>query len=390
MNPTTVRRPWENDDAAMFRDSLRAFLQGEATPRDPQWRAQKLVDRDFWRQTGELGVLCPSVPVEYGGAGGDFTFEAVMTEELGYASLTSFQQGIHGGIVAHYLLAFGTEEQKQRWLQPMCTGEKIAAIGMTEPGGGSDLQSLRTTARRDGENYIVNGAKTFITNGQNADLAVLAVKTDASAGAKGVTLLVVETRDAKGNDVAGFRRGRNLHKIGMHGSDTAELFFDDLVVPVANRLGEEGAGFTYMMQQLPQERLMIAVGAQAMMEQAIALTIDYVKQRHAFKQPLSNLQNTRFKLAECQAAAQVSRAFVDDCVARHARGELSAVDASMAKFWCTDKLCQVVDECVQLHGGYGYMEEYPIARMYADVRVQRIYGGANEIMKELIARSLFK
>jgi acyl-CoA dehydrogenase len=377
------KRPWETDEVVMFRDSVRRFLATAAVPRDAQWRKQKFVDRDFWRQAAALGMLCPSMPEEYGGSGGSYALEAVISEELSYAGLTSFLQSIHGGIVAPYILHYGTHEQKLRWLPKMASGEWIGAIAMTEPGCGSDLQAIRTTARQDGDHYVINGAKTFISNGATADLVIVAAKTDPAQGAKGVTLIVVEA-----TELAGFRRGRNLDKIGMHGSDTAELFFDDMRVPVANHLGEaEGQGFVQLMQQLSQERLSIAVGAQAMMERAIEITVAYTQERQAFKKPLLDFQNTRFKLAECLATARVTRSFVDDCVVRHIRGELSTVDASMAKLWCTDKQCQVIDECLQLHGGYGFMEEYPIARMYADVRVQRIYGGANEIMKEIVARS---
>ena len=382
------KRPWETDEVAMFRDSVRRFLATKAVPRDEHWRKQKFVDRDFWRHAGELGMLCPTIAEEYGGSGGNFALEAVICEELSYASLTSFQQGVHGGLVAPYIDHYGTHEQKQRWLPKMSSGEFIGAIAMTEPGGGSDLQAIRTCARRvcnaEGDHYVINGSKTFITNGYTADLVIVATKTDPAQGAKGVTLIVVEA-----GGLAGFRGGRNLDKIGMHGSDTTELFFDDMRVPLANRLGtDEGQGFVQMMQQLPQERIAIAIGAQAMMERAIEITVAYVQERRAFKKALIEFQNTRFKLAECLTTARVTRSFVDDCVTRHIRGELSTFDASMAKLWCTDKQCQVIDECLQLHGGYGFMTEYPIARMHADVRVQRIYGGANEIMKEIVARSL--
>jgi len=377
------KRPWESEEVAMFRDTVRRFLASEAVLRDERWRQQKFVDRDFFHQAGELGMLCPSMPEEFGGSGGSFALEAVVGEELSYVSMTSFMQNVHGGIVAPYLAHYGTEEQKRRWLPKMCSGEYIGAIAMTEPGCGSDLQAIRTTARRDGDHYVLNGSKTFISNGYQADLVIVAAKTDAAQGAKGVTLIVIET-----TGLVGFRRGRNLDKIGMHGNDTAELFFDEVRVPVANRLGaEEGQGFVQMMQQLPQERLAIAVGAQAMMERAIEITVAYVHDRKAFKKSLIEFQNTRFKLSECLTTARVTRSFVDDCVVRHVRGELSTVDASMAKLWCTEKLGQVVDECLQLHGGYGYMDEYPIARMYADARVQRIAGGASEIMKEIVARS---
>jgi acyl-CoA dehydrogenase len=377
------KRPWETEEVAMFRDSVRRFLATEAVPHDGQWRKQKFVDRDFWHKAGELGMLCPSMAEEYGGSGGSFALEAVISEELAYVSMSSFMQNVHGGIVAPYLGHYGTDAQKKRWLPKMCNGEFIGAIAMTEPGCGSDLQAIRTTARREGEHYVINGSKTFISNGYTADLVIVAVKTDAAQGAKGMTLIVIETAG-----LAGFRRGRNLDKIGMHGNDTAELFFDEVRVPMANRLGaEEGLGFVQMMQQLPQERLAIAVGAQATMERAIEITVAYVHDRKAFKQSLIEFQNTRFKLAECLTTARITRSFIDDCVARHMRGELSTVDASMAKLWCTEKQCQIIDECLQLHGGYGFMDEYPIARMYADTRVSRIAGGASEIMKEIISRS---
>ncbi|MBR0684377.1 acyl-CoA dehydrogenase family protein [Bradyrhizobium manausense] len=367
----------------MFRDAVRRFIASEAVPRDEAWRKQKFVDRDFWYQAAALGLLCPSVTEEYGGANGTFALEAVIGEELAYAGISSFAQSVHGGIVAPYISHYGTHEQKMRWLPKMSSGELIGAIAMTEPGGGSDLQAIRTTAVRDGDDYVINGAKTFITNGQTADLVIIAAKTDHTRGAKGITLIVAEVDKSPG-----FRRGRNLEKIGLHGSDTAELFFDNMRVPLKNRLGDEGQGFVQMMRQLPQERINIALIAQATMERAIEITIAYAQERKAFKQSLIEFQNSRFKLAECLTTARVTRAFLDECIARHIRGELDAVDASMAKFWCTDKQCQVIDECVQLHGGYGFMAEYPIARMYVDARVQRIYGGANEIMKEIIARSI--
>lgn len=379
-----ARRPWEDDDAVQFRQTVRRFLAAEAVPRDAQWRKQKRVEREFWLQAGELGFLCPSLPEAVGGSGTSFAFEAVIEEELGYAGITSLAgRAVHGPIAAHYILRYGTAQQCQRWLPGMSAGQLIGAIGMTEPGGGSDLQALRTTARRDGDDYVIDGSKTFITNGHNADVIVLAAKTDTSQGARGISMIVLETAD-----LAGFRRGRNLDKIGMHGSDTAELFFDSVRVPAGNLLGEPGQGFVQMMESLPQERLAIAVGAQAMMERAIEITVEYVNQRQVFRQPLMDFQNTRFVLAECLTIARVTRAFVDQCIAQHIAGELSTVDASMAKAWATDRECEVLDRCLQLHGGYGFMDEYAIARMYSDARVQRIYGGANEIMKELIARAL--
>lgn len=377
------RRSWEDDDAVLFRESLRRFLAEELVPHDQRFREQKMVDRALWLKAGELGFLCPSIPAEYGGSGGNYAFEAVIAEELSYAGSTSFGQGVHCNIVAHYILAFGTEAQKRRWLPGMCSGTMIGAIGMTEPGGGSDLQSLRTRAVRDGDHYVINGSKTFITNGAAADLVIIAAKTDPSRGAKGISLIVAETAD-----LPGFRRGRNLGKIGMHGSDTAELFFDDIRVPAENLLGAEGQGFAQMMTQLPQERIGIAIGAQAMLEKAVEITTTYVQERKAFGKPLLDFQNTRFKLADCLTVARVSRAFVDQCIEKHIKGELTGAEASMAKLWCTEQQGRVLDECLQFHGGYGYMDEYLIARLYADARIQRIYGGANEIMRELIARSL--
>ncbi|MDO5605790.1 MAG: acyl-CoA dehydrogenase family protein [Paracoccus sp. (in: a-proteobacteria)] len=376
------RRAWESDEAAQFRAALRRFLADEAVPRDPQWRAQRFVDRDFWRLAGDMGVLCPSIPAEYGGGGGDFTFEAVIGEELGYCGLTSFQQIIHGTIVAHYLLAYADADQKARWLPKLACGEWIGAIAMTEPGAGSDLKALRCTARRDGDDYVVDGSKIFITNGIMADLVILACTTDPAAGVRGISLLVLEAGDAPG-----FTRGRNLHKIGMHGSDTAELFLDAVRIPAANLLGGvEGRGFYQMMEQLPQERLGVAVGAQALAEHGVAITLDYARTRRAFGGAILDLQVPRHMLADCLREVRVSRAFMDDCIARHSRGDLDGAGASVAKLHTTEMLGRVLDSCLQLHGGYGYMEEYPIARMFADARVQRIYAGASEIMKDIIAR----
>ncbi|XQU69430.1 Acyl-CoA dehydrogenase [Cupriavidus sp. H18C1] len=310
----------------------------------------------------------------------------MICEEQQRALITSFSINVHSGIVAHYLLAYGSEAQKQRWLPAMARGEMVAAIGMTEPGAGTDLQRIKTTAilSSDGRHYLVNGAKTFITNGWHADLVCLAVKTDPEARASGVSLLMIETRD-----LPGFQRGRLLDKIGQRGQDTVELFFDGVMVPAENLLGnEEGRGFRQLMQQLPRERLLIAIGAAATMQRAVDDTLAYVTQRHVFGEPLMAMQNTRFKLAECQTHATIARSFVDDCIGRLLRGELDVPTAAMAKWWSTQTLCQVIDECLQLHGGYGYMNEYPIARMYTDARVGRIYGGANEVMKEIVARAM--
>lgn len=381
---TMPPRPWMDPELELLRDTARRFFDTECAPRHEEWVAQKHVDRKIWRRAGELGLLCPGIPEEYGGGGGNFLHEAVICEEQQRALVNSFSLNVHSGIVAHYLLAYASEAQKKRWLPAMASGEMVAAIAMTEPGAGTDLQRIRTTAVRDGNDYIVNGAKTFITNGFHADLIVVAVKTDAQAQAKGVSLLVMETRD-----LPGFRRGRLLDKLGQRAQDTVELFFDKVRVPVANRLGDdEGRGFAQLMQQLPRERLLIAVGCAATMQRAVDDTLAYVQERQVFGDALMAMQNTRFKLAECQTQATIARSFVDDCIARLQRGELDVPTAAMAKWWTTDALCKVVDECLQLHGGYGYMNEYPIARMYADARVGRIYGGANEVMKEIIARGM--
>lgn len=379
---------WMTDDVVLFRDNVRKVFEREFAPLEERWRREHLADRSVWRQAGEMGLLCTSVPQEYGGAGGTFAHEAVVAYEQGRALVNSFSINVHSGIVAHYLLAYGSEAQKRRWLPKMATGELVAAIAMSEPGAGSDLQAVRTTARLErgssGDAYVIDGAKTFITNGHHADLVCVVVKTDAARGTKGVSLLMVETAD-----LAGFRRGRLLEKIGQHGLDTAELFFDGVRVPAENLLGdEEGQGFRQLMQQLARERLLIAIGAVGMMQRAIDETLAYVAQRQVFGEPLLAMQNTRFKLAECQTEATITQTFVDACIERQLAGTLDVPTAAMAKWSSTDKLCRIVDECLQLHGGYGYMTEYPIARLYADVRVLRILGGANEVMKELIARSM--
>jgi len=383
-----IEPAWMTDDVVLFRDNVRKVFEREFAPLEERWRREHLADRSVWRQAGEMGLLCTSIPQVYGGAGGTFAHEAVVAYEQGRALVNSFSINVHSGIVAHYLLAYGSEAQKQRWLPKMATGELVAAIAMSEPGAGSDLQAVRTSARLErassGDVYVIDGAKTFITNGHHADLVCVVVKTDAARGAKGVSLLMVETAD-----LPGFRRGRLLEKIGQHGQDTAELFFDGVRVPAANLLGdEEGQGFRQLMQQLARERLLIAIGAVGMMQRAIDETLAYVAQRQVFGEPLLAMQNTRFKLAECQTEATITQTFVDACIERQLAGTLDVPTAAMAKWSSTDKLCRIVDECLQLHGGYGYMTEYPIARLYADVRVLRILGGANEVMKELIARSM--
>jgi acyl-CoA dehydrogenase len=379
--PTSWREP-EHDELA---DLVRAFFAKEVLPHAARVLDQGHPDREHYRRAGELGLLGLSVPDQYGGGGGDFTHEAVMLHEQARSGDSSLGLAVHSGIVTGYLVAYGSEEQKRRWLPGLCTGELIGAIAMTEPDGGSDLQAMRTRATRDGDDYVVNGAKTFISNGGLADIVILAVKTDPSQGAAGVSLLVCET----GDDLPGFRRGRLISKIGLRGNDTAELFFDDLRVPAANLLGEaEGLGFVQLMRQLPQERLVIGVGAVAAMERAVELTVAYTKERTAFGKPLIGHQNTRMVLAECATRARASRVFLDDCIARHVQGELDVATAAMAKYWLTDGQCEVIDRCLQLFGGYGYTTEFPIAQMYTDARAQKIYGGTNEIMKELIARAL--
>jgi acyl-CoA dehydrogenase len=374
---------WRSDELDLLRDTARAFFAAEAVPHMERWARQRHVDRGFWAKAGEVGLLCCSIPERYGGAGAGFGADLVVFEEQARIGELGWGNMVHSGIVAHYLLAYGTEEQKRRWLPGMASGELVGAIAMTEPGTGSDLKRVATRAVRDGDGYVVSGAKTFITNGSTADLVIVVCSTDPAAGHRGISLLVVDTRDC-----AGFRRGRVLDKVGQHSADTCELFFDQVRVPAANLLGEEGSGFSYLMRQLPQERLIIAVAAATATEAAVAETVAYTKQRTAFGAPLIELQNTRFELAECATLAHAGRVFADSCVDRHLRGGLDAATAAMAKWWLTDVQCQVIDRCLQLFGGYGYMREYPIARMYADARAQRIYGGTNEIMKELIARSL--
>ncbi|MEV7283174.1 acyl-CoA dehydrogenase family protein [Streptomyces sp. NPDC093252] len=385
MKATAHRSPWLTDELDAVRDLARSFFTEEAAPREEEFARQGFPARELWRRAGALGLLCASVPEEYGGGGGTIAHEIVLVEEQMTAGAGAMPMVVHSGIVAHYLNAYGTEEQRRRWLPRMASGDLLGAVAMTEPGTGSDLQSIRTRAVRSGDAYLVSGAKTFITNGRNAGLVVIAAKTDPAQGARGVSLLVAEVDD----DTPGFTRGRVLPKIGQHSTDTVELFFDELRVPAGNLLGpREGLGFAQLMEQLPQERLLIAAIGLAWLESAVHTTVAHTKQRQVFGQPLFALQNTRFELADCATTARVARVFLDDCVERHLRGQLDAATASMAKYWITDRQTEVVDRCLQLHGGYGYMAEYPIARIFTDGRVQRIYGGANEVMKELVARSL--
>ncbi len=385
MDPLNLPRPaWMTEDLVLLEEQSRRFLTAELVPHAERWNEQGMMDRKVWNQLGEAGLLCASIPEEYGGAGGTFAHEAVINREFTLAGLDSIGAPLHSGIVAPYILKYGTEEQKKRWLPKLATGELVGAIAMTEPGTGSDLQGVKASAKKSGNGYVLNGSKTFITNGQHANLVVVVAKTDPAAGAKGISLMVVETDSA-----GGFRRGRKLKKLGMDWADTSELFFEDVKLPAEALLGaEEGQGFIQLMQELPQERLIVATAAVGMIERALALTIDYVKQRQAFGKKVIEFQNTQFVLAECKSEATIGRVFHDHCVERHIKGELDSATASMAKYWLTDLQNSLVDRCLQLFGGYGYMDEYPISRMYRDARVQRIYAGTNEIMKLLIARSL--
>jgi acyl-CoA dehydrogenase len=375
--------PWMTDELKMFRATARRFIREQFAPQQNRWRQQHHPDPDAWTRAGASGLLLTDIPEKFGGGEGTIAHEAVLVEEMARA-------GVHFGsvvqsVVAHYLLAYGNDEQKRRWLPPMAHGELVGAIAMTEAGAGSDLNSIRTRAIRDGCDYVINGAKTFITNGWHAGLVALAVRTsDEKAGMRGISIIMVETKG-----LPGYRTGRPLEKVGMHAQDTCELFFDQVRVPASNLLGSgEGQGVTQMMSQLPYERLLVAVSAAATMEHAVALTVKHAKERTAFGQPLIDFQDARFKLAECKAETQIGRIFVDHCIELFVAGHMDPVTAAMAKYWLTERESDVLDECVQLHGGYGYMTEYPIARMWADSRVHRIYAGANEILKEIVGQSL--
>jgi acyl-CoA dehydrogenase len=374
---------WMDDDLIAFRDTVARFVETEMLPHDARWRAQHHVDRETWKRLGETGLLCLDIPQEYGGAGGDFRHEAVVYEELGRRGISGFGQGVHS-ICAHYVLNHGTEAQKQRWLPRLATGELIGAIAMTEPAAGSDLRGVRTRAILEGDVYRINGSKIFITNGSLATLLMLLVKTDPESRKGGMSLIMVETEG-----LAGYRVGRVLDKMGMHAQDTAELFFDDVRVPVDCLLGgQEGSGMHQLMADLPYERLIVALAGVACMEGGLEATIAYTKGRKAFGQTIAEFQNTKFRLAELATQVRIARVFIDDCIDKRLKGTFDTETAAMAKWWITDTQQKVLDECVQLHGGYGYMNEYLVCRMFADSRVQRIYGGTNEIMKELISRSL--
>jgi len=388
MTATTLfpdyRSPWETDEHGMLREQAARFFRTEAKPNQERWARQHQVDRDFWNKAGAAGLLCTGLPAEYGGGGGDFGHEAVVLQERALAGDTAFGLAVHSPIVAHYIYAYASGEQKKRWIPKLTSGEMVLAIAMTEPGTGSDLQAVRTTAVRDGDHYVINGSKTFISNATHCDLLVIVAKTDPKQGAKGISLIVAET-----TDLPGFERGRVLEKIGQHGQDTRELSFTNMRVPVANLLGGvEGQGFYQLMEQLPRERLSIAVEGVAATEAALLETIAYTKQRQAFGKPLIDFQNTQFELAACKAEVLAGKTLVDHCIQRYLDGTLDAATASIAKLWVTDKQVEIIDRCLQLFGGYGYMMEYPIAQMYAAARVQKIYGGTNEIMKVLIGRSL--
>ncbi|MEM9726740.1 MAG: acyl-CoA dehydrogenase family protein [Pseudomonadota bacterium] len=381
---------WITDEHSMFAESARRFFEAELAPHRQKFRDQKEVDRDFWNKAGENGFLAPSIPEEFGGSAAPRSFDAVIAYEASRTGDTSWGYGIQSFVI-HYVMNYGTPEQKTRYLPKLASGDMVAALAMTEPSTGSDLQKITTNAVLQGDTYVINGSKTFITNGGQADLILLAVKTDKTLGAKGTSLILVETKDDNGKITKGFRRGRRLEKLGMPGQDTHELFFEDMEVPADRVLGGAvGMGFVFLMQQLGWERLSIGIQAVGAMDFMLTETLNYTRDRKAFGQRVFDFQNTKFKLAEVKSKLEVCRAFVKDALGKLDRGELDETTASIAKWYCSQMQCEVADECLQLHGGYGFMMEYPITQAYADCRVQKIYGGTNEIMKELIARSLDK
>jgi alkylation response protein AidB-like acyl-CoA dehydrogenase len=377
-----IPRELETEEYRLFRETARRFVAEEIAPYHAQWEREGIVSRDVWLRAGAERLLLTAVPEDYGGAGGDFLHSAIFIEEMMRGGYSGPGFRLHSDIMAPYLLHYGTEAQKEQWLPRMARGEVIGAIAMTEPGAGSDLQAITTQARREDGEFVLNGAKTFITNGQLADLAIVACKTDRAAGTKGISLLLVE------GDRPRFRRGRNLEKLGLRAQDTSELFFDDVRLPASNLLGEEGRGFRYLMTELPQERLLVAISSIAMMEGALEETLAYARERKAFGQALADFQANRFALAEMTTELAVARVFIDRCIDLHMRGALDVETAAMCKFWVSERACSLIDRCLQMHGGYGYMWEYRIARLYADVRVQRIFAGTNEIMRELVARAM--
>jgi len=377
-----IPRTLFNEDHELFRATVGKLLDQECAPHHERWEEQGHIDRDAWRKAGEQGLLCPTVPEAYGGLGTDFLYNCVVDEEIAKRGLSGIGWGLHSDIVAPYIVNYGSEELKQKYLPKLFSGETITAIAMTEPGAGSDLQGVKTTAVRDGDHYVINGSKTFITNGYLADLVIVVAKTDPAGGAKGTSLILVEA------GTPGFSKGRKLKKVGMKAQDTSELFFEDVRVPCANLIGEEGMGFVYLMQELPQERLTVGVSAVAGAEAILAQTVAYVKERKAFGKPVAAFQNTQFKLAEMDSELTAMRVFIDRCIELHLQGKLDVPTVAKSKLLSTDLQCKVIDECVQLHGGYGYMWEYPVARAWADARVQRIYAGTNEVMKLIVSRAL--
>ncbi len=377
-----IPRTLFSDEHEIFRASVRKFLETECAPHHDRWEEQGHVDREIWTKAGEQGFLCPTVPEELGGVGGDFLYNTIIDEEISRAGLSGIGWGLHSDIVAPYFVNYGSDLLKEKYLPRMISGEIITAIAMTEPGAGSDLQGVKTNAVLDGDEYVINGSKTFITNGQLADLVIVVCKTDPDAGAKGTSLICVEA------GMKGFSKGRNLKKVGMKAQDTSELFFEDVRVPKENLIGEANMGFIYLMQELPQERLSIGINAVASCESILEQTIEYVKERKAFGRSIASFQNTQFKLAELESEVSAMRVFIDRCLELHLEGKLDVPTAAKTKYLASDLQCKVMDECVQLHGGYGYMWEYPVARAWADARVQRIYGGTNEVMKLIIGRTL--